>query len=111
MILDRLSVVNSATGRGVATKPRFCDGPVDGLDNWIILVTPANLNMTVSGDNCFIGTRRGEDTFFFGMRRALPNVLMTLAGYGQADVEAGRLVVSFGTSEAAGPYLHLAAAP
>jgi len=95
----------------VAIKPRFCDGPVDGLYKGIILVTPANLNVTVSGDNWFIRTRPGEDTFFLGMRGALPNALMTLAGYGQADVEAGRLVVSFGTSEAAGSYLHFAPAP
>jgi hypothetical protein len=183
-----LSVVSSATGRAVAARPTFYDGPVEGLDKEIILLTPENLNVTVSGDNWFIRTgsgmdalaahggrnvldggtgsnflvgAAGEDTFFLDMRDAVldawstvvgfgagdsvtvwgvspaeatigwadlrgadgyrgltmqasatgkPNGLVTLAGFSQADVEAGRLVVSFGSSEASGPYLHIAGA-
>lgn len=182
-----LSVVSSATGRAVAARPRIYEGPVEGLDKEIILVTPENLNVTVAGDNWFIRTgsgmdalaahggrnvldggagsnflvgAAGADTFFLDLRDAVldawstvvgfgagdsvtvwgvspdaatiawadgrgvdgyrgltmqasapgkPNGLVTLAGFSQADVEAGRLVVNFGTSEASGPYLHIAA--
>lgn len=36
-----------------------------------------------------------------------PNALVTLAGYSKADMDSGRLQVTFGSSEAAGSYLHI----
>ena len=180
-----LVVINTATNQRVATDPRFYAGPVAGLEKELILITPDNVNATVSGDNWFIHTgsgtdalaahggrnvldggtgsnfltgAAGEDTFFLDAREAVeaiwstvvgfgrgdsvtvwgttqqgatitwiddldapgyqgltmqasglgrPNALVTLAGYSRADIDSGRLQVTFGAADAASLYLHI----
>ena len=36
-----------------------------------------------------------------------PNALVTLAGYSRADIDSGRLQVTFGAADAASLYLHI----
>ena len=180
-----LVVINTATNQRVAAHPRFYDGPVAGLEKELILITPDNVNASVSGDNWFIHTgsgtdalaahggrnvldggtgsnfltgASGEDTFFLDAREAIeaiwstvvgfgsgdsvtvwgtsqqgaaitwiddlgapgyqgltmqasvsgrPNALVTLAGYSRADIDSGRLQVTFGAADASSPYMHI----
>ncbi|MBV9249200.1 MAG: hypothetical protein JO227_08165, partial [Acetobacteraceae bacterium] len=49
------------TGKAVATSPQSYSGPVAGLQNEFISVTPDNLNVSVSTPNWFIHTGSGQD--------------------------------------------------
>ena len=107
-----LAVVDSTTGLAVAELPRFYSGPVATVEKEFILLTPANLNIAVNGDNWFIhsgsgtdgltahGGRNvldggtgsnfltgaaGEDTFFLDTRGATTDIWSTVVGFGQGD--------------------------
>ncbi len=110
-ILD-LAVFNTLTGERMAATPRYYDGPVSGLEKEVILVTPENLNVAVSGSNWFIRTgdgmdalnahggrnvldggagsnfltgAAGEDSFFLDARGAAADIWSTIVGFGAED--------------------------
>ncbi len=107
-----LVVINTATNQRVAADRRFYDGPVAGLEKELILITPDNVNATMSGNNWFIHTGSGsdalaghggrnmldggtganfltgapgEDTFLLDAREAVEAIWSTVVGFGSGD--------------------------
>ena len=178
-----LAIIYSQTGLPFDAVPRFYDGAVAGLEKEIALITPENVNASVSGDNWFVKTgagtdalaahggrnvldggagsnfltgASGEDSFFLDTRGpsdvwstvvgfgsgdsatvwgvtaadfaltwqdglgavgfqgltlhatspGRPDAMLTFAGYTQADLDSGRLQMSFGAIDPSSPYLY-----
>jgi hypothetical protein len=107
-----LAVFDTGSSKSITPETSFYGGPVAGLEKELILITPANINVTASGPNWFIrsgsgmdalaahsgrnvldgGTNSnflagagGEDTFFLDHRDASETSWSTVLGFGKGD--------------------------
>ncbi|MBV8522680.1 MAG: hypothetical protein JOY71_11250 [Acetobacteraceae bacterium] len=58
---NNFSVTDTTTGQSTTTAGESYAGPVAGLGNEIIFLTPDNLNITANVPNVFIHSDRGQD--------------------------------------------------